>query len=406
MLELRRDLTDTRRAVAPIPVRVNATGWDGEQDFSAWLVTRLDLDYRLRPNIGKEMVKRGLILPVLDGLDEMDDDATAGVRARALLDRLNHREWQDHPVVVLCRSSEFENLKKQRSDNGLHGATTLTLTPLSTDQAASYLSDYRSRIGATDPAWARITADLSDRPDSPLANALENPWLLGLTVTTLRYTPQAATVLLDCPNTDAVREQLFTAYISAAIAGTDDTDDFRNYTSDNIEKWMRSLARCLQQRRDTGRNGTAIRLDEIWEIAGTTRIRILHAVAATLVAALVGGFAGGLAGGLTFGLPFGLTFGLVVGLGGGLTNGVSAAITKFPTARRIAWKVPARSRWRAGLTFGLAFGLVSGVMRRTRDRTHGRARSRIHGWTRGWPRVLVHRRPRNQCRGSASSGNG
>ena len=58
-----------------------------------------------------------------------------------------------------------------------------------------------------------------------------------------------------------------TADISIAVAATDEGELHRDYTEDNIEKWMRSLARCLQHRRDEGRNGTAIRLDEIWEIA-------------------------------------------------------------------------------------------------------------------------------------------
>lgn len=376
LLELHRDLSDIRRAVEPVPVRVNATGWDGGQDFSAWLITRLDLDYRLRPNVGKEMVQRGLILPVLDGLDEMDDPAEEGedpaeeddrtrTRARALLDRLNQREWQDRPVVVLCRTAEFEDMKQQRRDNGLHGAVTLTLTSLSSEQVKDYLTDHRNRIGAANTAWDQILTRLRQDSTCPLAKALQNPWLLGLTITTLRDTPQAVSALLDCLDIAAVREQLFTAQISAAVAGTDDTDGYRSYTSDNVEKWMRSLARRLQHRRDTGRNGASIRLDEIWEIAGTTRVRILHAVTATLVATLLGVLAGGVAGGLAGGLTVGLTIGFMIGLAGGLANGFSAAVIKFPPARRIAWKVRSRSRWRAGLTFpgifGLAFGLAGGL---------------------------------------------
>ena len=38
-------LAATRRAAEPVPVRVNAAGWDGGQEFSAWLITRLEVDY-------------------------------------------------------------------------------------------------------------------------------------------------------------------------------------------------------------------------------------------------------------------------------------------------------------------------------------------------------------------------
>ncbi|MCX0275168.1 hypothetical protein NLM24_31675 [Nocardia zapadnayensis] len=349
LIQRRRELDpESRRAAEPVPVRVNTAGWDGAQDFSSWLVTRLNLDHRLPRVLGAEMVGSGMILPVLDGLDEMDDDTTDGKRARALLDRLNEREWAHRPVVVLCRSTEFDNLEED--DNGLHGAATVTLAPLSAGQPADYLTSYQHRIGATHPAWDKITTHLREHTDpehtdSPLAETLRNPWMLGLTAHTLHRNPATAAALLDCPTPEAVHDKLFAAQIPAAIAGTDDTERFRDYTPDNVEKWLRTLARHLEHRRDTGHNGTALRLDEIWEIAGTTRIRILHTLAITLIAGLMFG----LMGGPEVGLVVGLMFGLILGL------------WRSPEAERIAWKVPTRTRWRGGLVSGFEVGLVAGL---------------------------------------------
>lgn len=61
LLDNRWDMADARRAEEPIPVRVNAAGWGGEEDLSRWPATRLGYDYRLRPNVAREMLDCGLI---------------------------------------------------------------------------------------------------------------------------------------------------------------------------------------------------------------------------------------------------------------------------------------------------------------------------------------------------------
>ncbi|MEU1953234.1 NACHT domain-containing protein [Nocardia rhamnosiphila] len=354
LLDNRWDLADSRRAEEPIPVRVNAAGWGGEEDLSRWLTTRLGYDYRLRPNVAQEMLARGLILPVIDGLDEMDTDGGDRSRARALLNRLNSAPWRDRPAVVLCRTTEFDQLTRDGEDNGLHGATMITLQPLLAIRAVDYLTTYQHDIGTHGAAWTDIIGHLRDQPHSPLATALQTPWLLGLTATTLRGSPSTAPRLLACTSPDEVRELLFAAQIPTVVGATNESKEYRDYTSDNAERWLQSLAKCLQQRRDTGRDGTAIRLDEIWEIAGSIRTRILHSI---VVAAGVGITAGhalwlldGLTAGLTGGVGLGITAGLVVGLGPG------------PAAARVAWSVPGRSRWKKGLMAGLITGLTTGLV--------------------------------------------
>lgn len=363
LLKIRQELDDSPRANEPVPVRINAAGWDGQRDFTRWLIVRLGYDYRLRPNVARKMVERGLILPVIDGLDEMDTDSS-GSRARALLDLLNRAPWRGRPVVVMCRTTEFTELTRQRGDNGLHGGTTLTLQPLDTRTVNKYLEKhqegYRGPADTGASGWDKVSTHITDHPDGTLATCVQNPWMLGLTASTLRRTPDIAEQLISCPTETAVRDRLFAAQIPAAVAATDEGDEtYRDYTDEaNVEKWMRSLARCLQRRRDEGRNGTAIRLDEIWEIAGINRIRVLHG--------LVVGFVFGLVVGLALTLVFGLVVGLVGGSMFGLVVGFVFGYVKFPRLRRLAWSVPGASRWRRGLKTwaraGLVFGLLAMVL--------------------------------------------
>ncbi|MET8800525.1 hypothetical protein ABZV91_29550 [Nocardia sp. NPDC004568] len=354
LLDNRWDMADARRAENPIPVRVNAAGWGGEEDLSRWLTTRLGYDYRLRPNVAQEMLDRGLVLPVIDGLDEMDTHGSDRSRARALLNRLNSAPWRDRPAVVLCRTTEFDRLTRDGEDNGLHGATTIILQPLLTVRAVGHLTTYQHDIGTNSAAWTDIISHLRSRPHSPLATALQTPWLLGLTATTLRDNPSTAPRLLACTDPDEVRELLFAAQIPTVVRATDDSREYRDYNGDNVEKWLQSLAQCLQRRRDTGRDGTAIRLDEIWEIAGSARTRVLHSVVVALGVGITGGHAlwllDGLTAGITGGIGLGITAGLVVGLG------------PAPAAARLAWSVPGRSRWKKGLLGGLITGLTTGLV--------------------------------------------
>lgn len=58
------------------------------------------------------------ILPVLDGLDEMDPLDAEPDRARVALDRLNDAPWHNRPVVV-CRADVYARLRELRGDAGL-----------------------------------------------------------------------------------------------------------------------------------------------------------------------------------------------------------------------------------------------------------------------------------------------
>jgi hypothetical protein len=76
-LEHREQVPGKDRPQVPVPVLVTLHGWDPEtQDVQAWLVRRLQRDYRLFAGEGgaaqaAELVRTGRIAVLLDGLDEI-----------------------------------------------------------------------------------------------------------------------------------------------------------------------------------------------------------------------------------------------------------------------------------------------------------------------------------------------
>jgi hypothetical protein len=414
-LHHRATLGDGTRAGEPVPIRVNAAGWDGSADFTSWLSHQLSIDYGLNSRMARAMVDSDLILPVLDGLDEMDPPDAEPDRARVALDRLNEPPWRNRPVVVMCRSDVYARLRELRGDAGLHGATTITLQPLSPIEICGYLHHYREQLGVPTDAWVAVTDQIGHDPHGPLATALRTPWLLGLAATALRRDPRTATQLAACGDTTESRDLLFAALIPAAIHGRHRTGRTRDYTEHEVQTWMHTLAQhlerrrakarlsranaealaevdrymasraaekldyalaaskpgvgtaqpegetlaqYLERRRGKGTGGTEITLDQIWELAGTRRCRVLHALTVGLAYGLAAWLWAGLWAGLWSGFTERLAVGLTVGLGVGLWNLLPGRLENAAASTRFAWRVPGRSRWRKGLMVGLGAALL------------------------------------------------
>src|SRR6516225_1259643 len=208
-LKHRKSLADAVRADEPVPVRVNAAGWDGSRDFTSWLVHQLTIDYPLNPRVARALVEANKILPVLDGLDEMDPPDAEPVLACSAVERLNKSPWQDRAVVAACRSTVYKAVRELRPDAGLQFATTVTLQPLSAEDIYLHLEQYRDELGRAEAEWAAITDQL-DEADGVLATCLRTPWMLSLAATALkRGGHETAVELAACRDPAQVGERLF-----------------------------------------------------------------------------------------------------------------------------------------------------------------------------------------------------
>jgi predicted NACHT family NTPase len=91
----------------PIPVLFNLSTWkDNKQSIRDWLILELKSKYGVRKDIGTKWVDDAKLLPMLDGLDELES-----VRQEPCVRKINEFLQSDHRplyMVVCSRREEYE----------------------------------------------------------------------------------------------------------------------------------------------------------------------------------------------------------------------------------------------------------------------------------------------------------
>lgn len=173
----------------PIPVVISASAYDPEKLWEEWLAGHMSLRYGIRELAAARLIRDGRILPIVDGLDEMDLAGHPGSvqppvpeRALGLVRELNAvmRGQQRAPIVVTCRSGEYRRLTRE-----IDRATHIEMTGLDGIEAAIYL---RTQFLSKDEEkrWEKVLATLTRAPDGRLAAQLATPWRLTLAVAVFR----------------------------------------------------------------------------------------------------------------------------------------------------------------------------------------------------------------------------
>lgn len=288
----------------PVPVRVAAPRRGGEHgSLEDWITYELDVRYGISPTDGLGMLNMGLLLPVLDGLDEMDPDDRLPLRAGALIRELNMWERASDPVplVLTCRTEQYEKLQVHpelpsgRRGTRLLDAATVEIGALSSDQIIEYL---KHRV-VDRAAWDPVIRRLSTEEDYALSKALSTPWRLTLAATVYDFLtestygtarPRSPEELLR--HTHDMDEHLLRDYVRAA-AETHPAPRHR-FSGEDAERWLTQLAVYLNHNQHFTReigseknkkrlSGTDIILHELWPFAGVRRVR---AVDTTLAAVM------------------------------------------------------------------------------------------------------------------------
>ncbi|MCX5336866.1 NACHT domain-containing NTPase [Streptomyces sp. NBC_00140] len=423
-LELLLALIDGRNEDDPVPVRIPLSRWDTEhQSLTEMLQQRLVEAYDWPKDLAAGLVRHRLVLPVLDGLDEMDPPRPDGSpdpaapRAAAVIRALNayQQDRDAGPLILTCRTRHYDALTAR---NEVLDAARITVAPVNSADAHTYLTDR----ALDTPRWQPLLDHLAAHPGGTVATIMSTPWRLCLAATVYHHDGNPAELLV-LPDAGALDRHLLARYIPAATRTTSNP----GYTPQDVHRWLHHLTThldptgTLSAAAPASAEATDLVLHELWPLAGRTRVRTTDALLTALavltplplvwavpqpqaiqilLAAMIGACAA-VAGvfaitsdkpksmgnpfkaprrrkalvfwlvfWLAVGLGLGLAVGLAVGFGLGLGLGLAVGLGFGLTVGLGAGQAPdenlgARSVMRSdallGLTAGLALGLGLGL---------------------------------------------
>ncbi|MFE6743057.1 NACHT domain-containing protein [Streptomyces tubercidicus] len=271
----------------PVPVRLSLSTFDANRnELDEWLADHLTRTYRLRPAAAAALVAARLILPVLDGLDEMDAGETPGrdSRAAAALEAMNRyvHGTTKGQLVLTCRSTPYVAL--EGADTWAEDASRIDIAPVSLAATEAFVASRTRNPGR----WEPVLNALRAAPDGPLARGLSTPWRLTVALTVYNerhpdgsWVRDPADLLQPALRTpEQIRDHLLNLFLLAASPAGGTTAP---YTQLQVRTWLTVLARYLHANTTSARavagrrlSGTDLVLHELWPLTGDRRARIVH----------------------------------------------------------------------------------------------------------------------------------
>ena len=354
-----------------------------------WIIAQMSATYQVPRAAAGRLIRERWILPVLDGLDEMDtaspeDNDQPRPRAAAVVRALNAGSGR-RPVVLVCRRREYTQLAWSASAPGedpvLQDANQIILQPLDVPAICDHLTRcFRGEHpGELAARWENVRCTLQatpiPAPDDSLAGVLSSPWRLFL-ATAAYHKSESDPNKLTQLSPGKVSEHLLAELIPALTRHVPRPGGDR-YVPGEVRTWLCTLAWHLDQTsRHLSWSPTDLHLERLWPIAGQVRVRRLSTFAC--IATILAGFA---VTWLVWVHHFGRWYPdtrparlVLIGSISGIAyySGIIAANTD-PTLNRLDLRLTSSGNRRmlrlglvvglaAGLAFGLAAGLAAGLV--------------------------------------------
>ncbi|MEV6348189.1 hypothetical protein [Actinoplanes sp. NPDC051851] len=343
----------------PVPVLLSASSWDPiSETMEDWIVRSLALSYfGDTPEAPRDLLRAGLLLPIVDGLDEIPEAAR-----RSAVHAIIHTVGPAGRVVVTCRAVEYEDTIRGGAP-ALHEAPVIEVSPVSAVDAIGYL---RTANTSASDVWEKVYDALEQK--GALAEALRTPLMIAMASTVHGGPDGDPSPLLD---TGAItcrhdaEDHLLDRVVAAEFR-----DDRRRpwqpavaaspWDAEQVERWLVFLAEYLHRHRE--RDIAWWRLSE--RLLSRWAIPVITLVAGTALLAVTLAY-GGLAAALApRAFPQDLVLGIGACFGGGFA--VLAMLTWYAAPARPPGRSPSSlrgslPRFRGGIAAGLMVAAIPAV---------------------------------------------
>ena len=238
-----------------VPVLVNVAGWDPNTTLNNFVAGKIIESipelaaHTTEGTVAGTLMARGLVLPVLDGFDEMPFSRRSAA--------LRHLREHSGPMVLTSRVLEYENAVYR--DDVLSGAAVVEITDLDWSDAEMYLArterprmDGDGHGGRSLTAWApvfeAVRGCLADEGTCVLASVLSTPLMLWLARVVYRVPGSDPMELLDSKRFSSrggLEEYLLGKFIPAAYDHAPDMQGRQrvpHWKADQAVRWLSHLA--------------------------------------------------------------------------------------------------------------------------------------------------------------------
>jgi len=243
-----------REDLGAVPVLLSPVGWDPEnRSFQAWIGDEILVNY---PALGEaasygeqavsHLVASGRILPVIDGLDEISEPLRTGALKGIAT------EWGNRPIVLTCRTEEFEALAQ--AGRSLTG-TTVYLMPVSQAERVAYLT--QDSDASASARWQPLLEYMKRNPVGDLAKALSTPLMMNLVYAVYSSRDDVAelTDSQKFPDRESIEGHLLDSFIDIVysaspmppILGTPRRPGRPRQSSAKARAWLAEIARSLDR---------------------------------------------------------------------------------------------------------------------------------------------------------------
>jgi serine/threonine protein kinase len=234
LLELARDLLKRceQEQTHPIPVVFNLSSWTRKRaPLTTWLIEELETKYKVPRMVGTDWISANQILPLLDGLDEVDASSRT-----ACMQAINdyHQARSLVPLVVCCRVNEY---LPQASKLVLSRA--VTIQPLTVEQINEYFACIGERVESLSSAFQN---------DPVLQELATTPLMLMILI--LVYQDASLEEIKGDVSVEVRREQIFATYTERMLKRRSARARSR-YEPQQTINWLSYLAQQMRQQSQT-----------------------------------------------------------------------------------------------------------------------------------------------------------
>jgi transcriptional regulator with XRE-family HTH domain len=214
----------------PLPVILRLSSWAKQQSaLEDWMIDQLALTYDVSQKLSTQWVRNERIIPLLDGLDEVD-----GSSRSACITALNayHQEHLLVPLVICSRRIEYEDAARNQK---LALQRAVLIQPLALEQISASLD----RIGQPLDILRQTL-----QTNQALQELTTTPLMLSILMLTYSRTPMPTL----SHEISTLQRQVWTDYVTRMI---EQKGDPRHYPLQQTCSWLSWLACNLQKHYQT-----------------------------------------------------------------------------------------------------------------------------------------------------------